>query len=371
MRSADILVNSTGTGTIGRINQWKHDDVVAVADSHVTVLRVNEEVDTDYIRYFLTSEAAQQYLEAVCFSGSTNQVELSRRYFSKMGVPCPPLPEQRAIAALLTRVDQAIDAVENSIRAAERLKRALMQNLLTGKLKPDGTWRTPDEFYTDEKFGNVPVGWEVKAIGDKDVCEINPSYKFVKEKMYTFLPMDAINDKFSGVKYYEDRFIDSGNGYTRFREGDILFAKITPCTENGKVALIQKLNSPIGFASTEFIVLSHSDNVDSRFLFYRVSNPDVHKLAVSLMEGSTGRQRVPGKIFRNRIFIAVPNELTEQKLIADKIENIEELINAKQAKITKLQRLKKSLMQNLLTGRVRVSVAGVEALLSGAETVAA
>ena len=67
--------------------------------------------------------------------------------------------EQIAIANILSKVDEAIASIQNSIAAAERLKKSLMQNLLTGKMKPDGTFRTPDEFYIDEKFGKVPVGW--------------------------------------------------------------------------------------------------------------------------------------------------------------------------------------------------------------------
>jgi type I restriction enzyme S subunit len=74
--------------------------------------------------------------------------------------------EQKTIAAILSKVDEAIAAVEDSIKAAEKVKKALMQNLLTGKLKPDGTWRSDDEFYTDEKFGKIPKNWKTYQVGD-------------------------------------------------------------------------------------------------------------------------------------------------------------------------------------------------------------
>ncbi|NQU63558.1 MAG: restriction endonuclease subunit S [SAR324 cluster bacterium] len=72
--------------------------------------------------------------------------------------------EQEAITGILSKVDEAIVAVEKSIKAAERLKKSLIQNLLTGKLKPDGTWRSEDDFYVDEKFGKVPKGWAIDRI---------------------------------------------------------------------------------------------------------------------------------------------------------------------------------------------------------------
>ena len=84
-----------------------------------------------------------------------------------MEIEYPENPkEQTAIAAVLSKVDEAIAAVEASVKSAERLKKALMQNLLTGKLKPNGEWRGADEFYTDEKFGKVPIGWEARKWGD-------------------------------------------------------------------------------------------------------------------------------------------------------------------------------------------------------------
>lgn len=363
LRPGDILINSTGTGTIGRVNQWPYSDIKAIADSHVTVLRVKEKsIDNKYARYFLASELGQRYLEAVCYTGSTNQIELSKRYLSKMKLPCPPLREQKAIAGILSKVDEAIEAVENNIKAAEKLKKSLMQNLLTGKLKPDGNLRNEDDFYVDDKFGKVPKGWKVKPVGDQSLCNINPNYSFIKGERYDFIPMDAINDEFRGVGYLDSKIVDGG-GYTRFRKGDILFAKITPCTENGKVALVEKMNSIIGFASTEFIIFQPKETIDNLFYFYLLSSDRVHNLSVSLMEGTTGRQRVPWKVFKKRILAPIPVSLDEQIDIAERLKTIEYSSLSKKAKIQSLNTLKKSLMQNLLTGRVRIDVEKINKLL--------
>lgn len=260
--------------------------------------------------------------------------------------------EQTAIAAILSKVDEAIASVQASISAAERLKKSLMQNLLTGRMKPDGTLRKDDDFYVDEKFGKVPVGWEVKAIGDKSVCQINPNYKYKKKEVYDFVPMEAVKENFGGLDFIEKQVIDNGS-YTRFKAGDILFAKITPCSENGKVAYIKHIDSEVGFASTEFIVFQPSDNVNGQFIYLMLASENVHRLAISLMEGTTGRQRIPWKIFRNRIFVPMPDK-EEQNKIVEKILVFDKKNSYNYSKIAVLERLKKSLMQNLLTGRVRI-----------------
>ena len=320
---------------------------------HLIRLRLYDKTQFDlkYLSYLLNSDDVQKHFVSRA-SGSGIRYTLSLSDFKSAKIRFPKKSEQSAIAAMLSKVDEAIAAVQASISAAERLKKSLMQNLLTGRMKPDGTLRKEDEFYVDEKFGRVPLGWEVKAIGDKDVCKINPVYKYKKKKVYDFIPMEAIKENFEGVDYVEKQVIDNGS-YTRFKAGDILFAKITPCSENGKVAYIDYIDSEVGFASTEFIVFHPTDNVDGKYIYLLLSSGNVHRLAISLMEGTTGRQRIPWKIFRNRIFVPMPDKV-EQTIIVDKILAFDKQIKENNNKIAVLERLKKSLMQNLLTGRVRV-----------------
>ena len=326
----------------------------------VLAIPVNKEpIENEFLYYALKYKT--QKLKFITQGGG--QPNLSKCIVDKTPISHPKSSsEQKAIAGILSEVDEAIEAVESSINSAERLKKSLMQNLLTGKLKPDGTWRSEDEFYVDDKLGKVPKGWEVKPVGDKSLCNINPNYNFSKGEQYDFIPMDAINDKFRGVGYFDTKKVDGG-GYTRFRTGDILFAKITPCTENGKVALIEKMNTSVGFASTEFIVFQPKETIDSQFYFYLLSSDRVHNLSVSLMEGTTGRQRVPWKVFKNRISAAIPIDLDEQRNIAGRLKAIEQSNVFKNLKVQSLKKLKKALMQNLLTGKVRVDVEKINKLL--------
>ena len=346
----DIFINKDGANT-GKVAYSKIKPFPECAvNEHVFLIRNDGTFVQQYLFYCLLANfGKQQILKKVIGSA---QEGINNSFTKGIILPKPSLPEQTAIAAMLSKVDVAIAAVKDSIAAAERLKKSLMQNLLTGRMKPDGTLRTEKEFYLDEKFGKVPVGWEVKAIGDKDVCKINPVYKYKKKEVYDFIPMEAIKENFEGVDYVEKQVIDNGS-YTRFKAGDILFAKITPCSENGKVAYIEHIDSEVGFASTEFIVFHPTDNVNGQFIYLMLASENVHRLAISLMEGTTGRQRIPWKIFRNRIFVPMPDKV-EQTIIVDKILAFDKQIKENNNKIAVLERLKKSLMQNLLTGRVRV-----------------
>ncbi|MCG3662670.1 restriction endonuclease subunit S [Aliarcobacter butzleri] len=323
-------------------------------------------LDPKYFYYWFSSDYVQQSISSVA-EGSTGLSNLDIRYLRNMDIKYHnSSDEQKAIATILSKVDEAIETTKQTINSAQKLKTSLMQNLLTGKIKPDGTKRKDDEFYYDEKLGKVPKGWDVKNISHPTICKINPNYSIPKTtNEFPFLPMDAINDKFNGIGKIE-KISGSLSGYTKFKKHDILFAKITPSTENGKVALVDiEEEFEIGFASTEFLVFQpNQDFVEPKFLYYKLIKNDIHFLAVSLMEGTSGRQRVPSKIFKNRVFSTFPTDKNEQKAIADKISEIDNIIIIKQNKIAKLENLKKSLMQNLLTGKMRLDEKLIKELIS-------
>ena len=121
--------------------------------------------------------------------------------------------------------------------------------------------------------------------------------------------------------------IDYGEfrGGTKFRNGDTLLAKITPCLENGKTAFVNCLQEDeIGFGSTEFIVLRAKENIDERFLYYLSISPEFRKQAISLMEGTSGRKRVNENALKISDFL-IP-DLEEQRKIANILSAIDDKI---------------------------------------------
>lgn len=138
-----------------------------------------------------------------------------------------------------------------------------------------------------------------------------------------FLAMADVGDDGSVLNVQRRPIADVVKGYTAFRNGDVLLAKISPCFENGKAALVKGLFSDMGFGSTEFHVLRPSEEIDARYLFHLVWNPIFRSKGQQRMTGSAGQKRLPAAFVRD-FEVDLPS-ITEQKRIAtilDKAQSI-------------------------------------------------
>ena len=115
----------------------------------------------------------------------------------------------------------------------------------------------------------------------------------------TFLPMEAIGERGNLDLSAERPVNEVQTGYSRFSEGDVVIAKITPCFENGKGALIRGTTTGIGFGTTELHVLTPGPELDGRFLYYATVDPRFRRLGKACMTGAAGQQRVPEDFVRN------------------------------------------------------------------------
>lgn len=363
----DILINSTGTGTIGRVNQWANNDLLAVVDGHVTIIRIMEnEADSRYVRYFLSSEVGQRYLESVCYTGSTNQIELSKRYLAKFNLPCPSLPEQYAIANILSKVDEVIKVIENCINEVEKLKKSLLQNLLTGKLKSDGTWRSDEEFYFDKKFGKVPKRWRIEKMRDvvnriTDGEHLSPDFQ--KDGAFLLSAEDVYDD---GIRFKNAKFVKTED-CEKFRK------RCNP--ENGDVLIVSRgasigrtcrldTNEVFCLMGSVILIKPNNERLIGGFISQYMKS---YKSWVELqrLSGTTAQQAIY-LTHLNKLKIPYPKDFNEQNEIADQLEIVDRVRAEKQSKIQTLKILKKSLLQNLLTGKVRVDVEMINALLGEA-----
>lgn len=159
------------------------------------------------------------------------------------------------------------------------------------------------------------------------VVEINPrmpkGHGLREGDPVGFLAMADISEDGHVLQVQQRSFGDVRKGYTPFQNGDVLLAKITPCFENGKAALIAGIDSAWGFGSTEFHVLRPSAAIDGRYLFHLVWNERFRAVGARNMTGSAGQKRVPASFLESQE-IALPS-LTEQKRIAailDKVDGI-------------------------------------------------
>jgi len=157
---------------------------------------------------------------------------------------------------------------------------------------------------TDQRQSQVIA----RSLGE--VCEINP--RLTKEAkpgadaMVTFVPMSAVDEKSGAIQVPSIRqYSEVSKGYTYFKDNDVLFAKITPCMENGKAAIASELVNGIGFGSTEFHVLRPGPDVLPEWIFYFIRREDFRRQAKANFTGSAGQQRVP-KRFLEAVQMPVP-----------------------------------------------------------------
>lgn len=171
---------------------------------------------------------------------------------------------------------------------------------------------------------NLPETWIEARLAD--ICELNPrpfaADRPDDETAVTFVPMSAI-DVHSGVidKPEVRTFTEVAKGYTSFHEHDVLFAKVTPCMENGKAAIARNLENGLGFGSTEFHVLRPSEAVLPEYVFSFIRQKAFRDRAASAFVGTGGLQRVPPD-FLSRIKIPLPT-LPEQQRIVDVLRQAE------------------------------------------------
>lgn len=163
--------------------------------------------------------------------------------------------------------------------------------------------------------------WRKKQL--QEIAFLKPTETLKKGDIAPNIPMANIKEFQRDVVK-----IDYGEfrGGTKFRNGDTLLAKITPCLENGKTAFVNCLQEDeIGFGSTEFIVLRAKENIDERFLYYLSISPEFRKQAISLMEGTSGRKRVNENALKISDFL-IP-DFEEQKKIANILSAIDDKIS--------------------------------------------
>ena len=182
-----------------------------------------------------------------------------------------------------------------------------------------------------------------------DLAEINPplTVRVQNDAQVAFIPMSAVREG-GGIKLLEQvRYCEVSTGFTKFQDGDVLFAKITPCMENGKGALVENLPNKVGCGSTEFHVLRARENCASRYLFQLTQWSVVRQKAETFMSGSAGQQRVLSDFFTRHKVYAPP--LEAQRKVAQILKTIDQAIEHTSTLIEKYQQIKAGLMHDLFT----------------------
>ena len=164
--------------------------------------------------------------------------------------------------------------------------------------------------------------WVMKKL--KDIAEFNPRESLAKGVVAKKVAMDKLQPFCRDIPGYE---LEPFSGGTKFRNGDTIMARITPCLENGKTAKVAVLDEgEVGFGSTEYIVFRAKDGIDEDFIYYLVCSPLVREPAIKSMVGSSGRQRVQTDVVQN-LEVMVP-DYEEQKQISGILKSLDDKIVA-------------------------------------------
>lgn len=172
---------------------------------------------------------------------------------------------------------------------------------LEGRLDP--SVYKPQFKFVSKRYRNVKLS---------EIAWIDPICDFGEHEEVSFVPMDAIDSNYGVVTYKEVKKIEEVKGFTRFKEGDILWAKITPCMQNGKSAIAQNLLNGYGCGSTEFFVIRSKDEgvVRQDYLLFLLRDEKILKAAMNYFGGSAGQQRV-SPLFLKTFNVPIPS-LDEQ-----------------------------------------------------------
>ena len=297
-----------------------------------------------YLLKFYSGRLAQ-------YNVQSTQKNVNKGIVENFPIPLPPLPEQRAIAHVLRTVQRAKEATEGVIAALKELKKSLMQHLFTyGPVPVTERERVPLQ---ETEIGPLPAHWRVVRLGEVAEFGQNRTMQKPKASLIPFMPMSLLPEDTIYISQWEmrrDKEIRSG---IPIQNGDFLLAKITPSFENGKQGIVKDIPGGWGYASTEVIPIRPYPELHTEYLAFYLKQPSIRQELAGKMEGSTGRQRLP-KMAVQQLLIPLP-PLDEQREIARMLQAVDAKIAAEQARRAALEELFKSLLHELMSGRIRLS----------------
>jgi len=264
----------------------------------------------------------------------------------------PPLPEQRKIAEILETVDNAIEKTDRVIEKYKRIRQGLMQDLLACGIDENGQIRSEETHkFKDSPLGRIPEEWEVVRLGE--VANINPEkvdYSITHQIKY--IDIDSVSEyKILSYKTFSPKNAPS-RAQRLVRENDVIISTVRPNLKAFSIITKQFDNF---VCSTGFAVLRSKDNkILPAFLFYISLYDDIFLKQILPMVVGSNYPAINSSRDVNRIQIPIP-PLPEQQCIASILSQIDEAIEKEQKYNEKLERTKRGLMEDLLTGKVRVN----------------
>lgn len=289
---------------------------------------VRGDIDNDFIYYWFTSNLGQYAIKNII--STTAQPKFNKTDFKTILIPIPSFKEQEKIAQILSNVDMSIEKTKEAIAKYKQVKKGLMDDLLSGKVRIKDGKRFRETRFKDVKgFGKIPWDWEVKALGEiADIC-------YGKDQ--------------KNVEDIEGKYDILGTGGVMSKSNEYLYDK--PSVLIGRKGTINNpmyIERPFWTVDTLFYTKINSDYIPKWF-YYSLKRINLEKYNEATGVPSLSVSNL------NPIKFATPPKL-EQESISNIISEQDELIEKEEKYKDKLQHLKLGLMEDLLTGKVRVTI---------------
>lgn len=306
-----------------------------------------------YLHYYLSSPIGREVINEMhrTTSGLRNLI-ISKYLDQNVPVPDPKNPDNSLLIQerIILRLEQYLDELTEARRLHDKIVidiNRLMDAVLA------------EMYPTSEE--RLPEGWRFLSI--PDICTVNPTrprnLTQSDETMTSFVPMAAVDDREGRITDLQARpFGEVKRGYTYFEENDVLFAKITPCMENGKAAIARGLINRFGFGSTEFHVLRPTNQILPEWIYYFIRRESFRQEAKTKFRGAVGQQRVPADFLETHL-IPVPfpqfpeKSLDIQQQIITRIQATSDEIVEAQLGNTKTGALLNQMEQSILAQAFR------------------
>lgn len=388
-------------GTIGNPIYCDFDSLGKFAVKNVAIFKPFDKKISKFLKYYLESENYKKLIETKV--KGTTQKFIPLNVLRNILLPLPPLEEQKRIVEKLDSLFEKIQKIKEIIEEVKEKttsrREAILSKAFSGELTEK--WRgenhtenarellvkindeklklwedeckkaedegrkkpakpklkTIDEMLVgaEEEPYRLPNNWIWTRLGD--ITEINPKKKildFNDDEEISFVPMKAVSDETGKIEEMEyEKYSKLKKGYTQFIEEDVLFAKITPCMENGKCAIAKNLKNDIGYGTTEFHVLRCYQGIINKLLHIFLRQESFRKEAKYNMTGSVGFQRVPVDFLKTALFPLPP--LEEQKEIVrvlDKVFEEENRISELISLENKIEILEKTILDRAFRGEL-------------------
>lgn len=300
----------------------------------------NKNINKYFLDYVLKFTDLEKYVDNAV-KGKT----LNKQKLKQIEIPLPQLKEQERIVGILdesfSKIDESIKILEQDLLNLDELMQSALQKAFN-----------PLKDNAKENY-KLPQGWEWKSL--EEISEINPKNKIDDNINVSFISMDKILDGYSNdFSYKVKKWKEVKKGFTHFKQGDIGVAKITPCFENRKSVIFDKLENGFGAGTTELHIIRANESVYSKFLLWFFKTEWFIQNGILNMTGATGHKRI-SKDFIKSLQIPLP-PLKEQEQIASYLDelssHVKNLKQNYQAQIKDLQELKKSLLDKAFKGNL-------------------